>query len=98
MLQPVQPWFVAAATRMVRRMFRRRLWRTGSIVGVLASALSAGAVVAATPGTWTFTNSMSTARDGHTATLLPDGTVLAAGGNPQSRFGPGVGTAELFDP
>lgn len=44
-----------------------------------------------TVGTWTTTASMMETREGHTATLLPDGTVLAAGGasNP---------TAELYDP
>jgi N-acetylneuraminic acid mutarotase len=50
--------------------------------------------------TWTATGSMVEARDGQTATLLADGTVLVAGG--QSAFGnEGQGilaTAELYDP
>jgi galactose oxidase-like protein/uncharacterized protein DUF4214/Kelch motif protein len=43
-------------------------------------------------GTWTITSPLHTARHLHTATLLPDGQVLVAGG--------GVGTAsvELYDP
>lgn len=41
-------------------------------------------------GTWTLTGDMNQARAGHTATPLPDGRVLVAGG-------PG-NTAELFDP
>jgi N-acetylneuraminic acid mutarotase len=39
-------------------------------------------------GTWTATADMTKARDGHTATLLPDGWVLVAGGS----------SAELLDP
>ncbi len=41
--------------------------------------------------TFTATGSMNTARDGHTATLLPNGTVLIAGGA-------GLNTAERYDP
>ena len=49
-------------------------------------------------GTWTATGSLATARYHHTATLLPNGKVLVAGG--QGGFGSGVSlaSAELYDP
>ena len=49
------------------------------------------------PSTDTFigTGSMTTARGGHTATLLPDGRVLLAGGYDSSSP---LASAELFDP
>ncbi|MDQ6740650.1 MAG: hypothetical protein M3021_09895 [Actinomycetota bacterium] len=50
-------------------------------------------------GSWTATGSLATARYGHTATLLPNGTVLVAGGYHGGIFTPGVlASAELYDP
>ncbi len=55
-------------------------------------------------GTWSATGSMSTSRRDHTATLLPDGTVLVVGGyrnaNPggDERHPEPLETAELYRP
>ncbi|MFD9516229.1 kelch repeat-containing protein [Streptomyces sp. NPDC059979] len=51
-------------------------------------------------GTWTPAGPMSGARYGHSATLLPDGRVLVAGGNRprDARTVATLTTAELFDP
>ena len=46
-------------------------------------------------GTWTATGSLATARDHHTATLLPNGKVLVAGGFNNSEH---LASAELYDP
>jgi hypothetical protein len=52
--------------------------------------------------TWTATASMTSGRYRHTATLLPNGKVLVAGGNVDSSGVVGIGcclaTAELYDP
>jgi hypothetical protein len=44
-------------------------------------------------GTWTPTGSLNTAREVHTATLLPDGTVLVAGGY---GYGGYLASAEIY--
>ena len=46
-------------------------------------------------GTWTMTGSLTTARDAHTATLLPNGKVLVAGGVNNNGV---LTNAELYDP
>ena len=46
-------------------------------------------------GTWTVTGSLATARAEHTATLLPNGKVLVAGGEDSSGA---LASAELYDP
>jgi hypothetical protein len=48
-------------------------------------------------GTWTATGSLSTARGRSTATLLPNGKVLVAGGD-IDHGGPVLASAELYDP
>ncbi len=49
--------------------------------------------------TWTATGNMVEIRFGESATLLPNGQVLVAGGNPQfNRRGLTRATAELYDP
>ena len=51
--------------------------------------------------TFTQVGDMTTGRSGHTATLLPDGRVLIAGGDGTTQSGsdPAIpGTAELYDP
>ncbi|PYU18576.1 MAG: hypothetical protein DMG30_27290, partial [Acidobacteria bacterium] len=45
-------------------------------------------------GTWTATASLNTGRDLHTATLLPNGKVLVAGGS----NGAALASAQLYDP
>src|SRR5579863_3398385 len=65
-------------------------------VACFYSAASAGAdLYNPTTGTFTATGSMTTARWGDTATLLPNGEVLVAGGDGGSVF---LSSAELYDP
>jgi large repetitive protein len=83
-----------------------------STLGVSASPRSASpsaspspSVVQPRPASWTPTGSMVTPREGHTATLLPDGKVLVAGGLDRTTDDPNglaadalLASAELYDP
>ena len=48
-------------------------------------------------GTWSVTGSLTIPRNLHTATLLPNGTVLVAGGNGPVDSSAGI-SAEIYDP
>src|SRR5882724_8401606 len=56
-------------------------------------------LMAQSAGTFTTTGNMTVTRVGHSATLLPNGRVLIAGGS-SSAFSTGTvrATAELYDP
>ncbi len=55
-----------------------------------------GSATFALAGTWSAAGSLAEARGGHTATLLPSGRVLVAGGLTYYYYG--TDSAELFDP
>lgn len=59
-------------------------------------ALSSAELYDPATGTWSPTGSLGQAREQHTATLLPDGRVLVAGG--EGVGGAALATAELYDP
>jgi N-acetylneuraminic acid mutarotase len=53
-------------------------------------------VLAQASGSWTSTGTLNVPRNGHTATLLPNGLVLLVGG--MSSNGTILASAELYDP
>jgi hypothetical protein len=67
---------------------------TANIGGVLNSA----EIYDPATGTFATTGAMTAARQGHTATLLPDGTVLIAGGSKNIGFRSELKSAEIYDP
>ncbi len=64
---------------------------------ILALGMTLPRVSLAAPGTWSYTGPMSTARAYHTATLLPAGRVLVAGGV-NSNFTNYLASADLYYP
>jgi N-acetylneuraminic acid mutarotase len=72
----------------------------GVMIGVLVVG---GMVVQVAPASavaqgWSTAASMATARQGHTATLLPDGRVLVVGGWDGSSGTSALATGEIYDP
>jgi hypothetical protein len=75
---------------------------SGYFVGSYASTPSAD-IYDPVAGTWTATGSLGTGRYGHTATLLPNGKVLVAGGTfayyqGNRSYSWPLSSAELYDP
>ena len=70
-------------------------------LGISLKTLGSAELYDAVTGTFTLTGNMTMPRGGHTATVLPDGKVLIAGGGP---WGPTDGvayssaSAEIYDP
>ena len=62
---------------------------------VLAVVVGLAVPASADDGTWSSASSLATARSYHTATLLPSGKVLVAGGY---AGGVSLASAELYDP
>jgi len=76
--------------------------QSSTVVPTAASIATAAATPSAVPaqGTWHSTGTMAVARKLHTATLLPDGKVLVAGGvdSNDDTSSRALASAELYDP
>lgn len=64
--------------------------------GSLPRPMASAEIYDPATGTWSATGSMEFPREDHTATSLPDGRVVVAGGT--VNFDDGLNTAEVYDP
>jgi hypothetical protein len=86
------------APTAVRLLDGRVLLAGGKIYNQGGAPTATAEIYDPASGTFTFTGSMTTPRYSHSATLLPDGDVLIAGGSASSVTGVPLATAELYNP
>ena len=88
-----------AASQTRATLTRRRCCPTARCSSLAAddTVLASAELYDPASGTWTATGSLATARFYHTATLLPNGKVLVAGGI-DNNFIAALASAELYDP
>src|SRR5207237_2973458 len=65
------------------------------LLSTCVALLGAPLAIHGSPVNFVITGSLATARNGHTATLLPNGKVLVAGGRNGNSI---LASAELYDP
>src|SRR6187455_260167 len=82
-------------TRTSAPAFARSRWAS-VLMAMAMLGIAAGTVVSQTPPFWRNTGSLNIIRNRHTATLLPNGKVLVAGG--RDSGGNPLTSAELYDP
>jgi Galactose oxidase, central domain len=93
--QPLPAWSAAPARPMGWLLFGVALLLALAIGGAIL--IGSGIFHSVRPSAWTVTGSMVEPRVRHTATLLPDGRVLAVGGGQFNGFSD-LASAELYDP
>src|SRR5262249_18029032 len=85
-------------TRMRPRRYLLYVTPVLALVFVLVGVLLRPAPLAHASDTWHATGSMHVARVDHSATSLPTGQVLVAGGEGPGLLGDPLASAELYDP
>jgi N-acetylneuraminic acid mutarotase len=102
-------WAPTGRMAFGRQFFTATLLRTGKVLVTggfnncdddFCSDIKNAELYNPATGTWSTTDSMHAAREQHTATLLPNGEVLVAGGLNEGGFGTGArfSSAELYNP
>ena len=99
-------WTVTGSLTTGRYLHSATLLQDGKVLvvgglsgtGALAFSLATAELYDPATGMWTRTGSLHSARAAHTATLLPSGEVLVAGGCYGRRCGYGLASGELYDP
>lgn len=98
-------WSIAGSLASARRLHTATLLPSGRVLvngGTASATLPASSSLATSQlydpvlNTWSTAGSMTAARNQHTATLLNNGRVLAAGGS--TTTSPALATAELYNP